>query len=109
MMERLDDPERRRELEEHLASWPHAEMLPWISAILVDRGGRVWAREYRPPFDPSPVAWGVFDAGGRWLGRVEMPAAFRPTEIGPDFVLGIERDELGVEYVRRYELRRGDR
>lgn len=105
------DAEERRQAEEAfdeaMASRPRRETLPWIAGIVVDAHGHVWVREYQPRFDRTPRRWGVFEVDGRWLGRVRMPAGFTPTEIGPEHLLGVARDELGVEYVRRYALRRG--
>ena len=33
-----------------------------------------------------------------------MPSCFRLFEIGADYVLGLRRDDLGVEFVELYEL-----
>ena len=48
--------------------------------------------------------WSVFDVEGFFLGRVTMPHEFSPLDIGPDYVLGLWRDEDDVEHVRMYEL-----
>ena len=88
-------------------TWSHGQTLPWVSALVVDRVGSVWVREYQHRFDPRPERWGVFDVDGAWLGTVEMPPHFTPYEIGSNYVLGVGRDEFGVEYVRRYRLDRG--
>jgi hypothetical protein len=48
----------------------------------------------------------VFDAGGRWLGDVAMPARFVPLEIGADYVLGRSRDADGVVRAVMYRLDR---
>lgn len=109
--ELVQGPEERRQAEESfdelMGARPRREALPWISGIVVDADGHVWVEEYRPRFDPSRPEWGVFDGEGRWLGRVPVPAGLTPTEIGADYALGIARDALGVEYVRRYPLSRG--
>ena len=36
-----------------------------------------------------------------------MPPGLGVTEIGAAYVLGLERDELDVEYVRKYRLQKG--
>jgi hypothetical protein len=46
----------------------------------------------------------VFDPDGRWLGEVEMPSRFYPWDFGEDWLLGVETDDLGVEYVVLYSL-----
>jgi hypothetical protein len=32
------------------------------------------------------------------------PARFNPMEIGRDYILGVQRDELGVESIRMYRI-----
>ena len=50
-----------------------------------------------------PSAWSVFDARGRWLGDVIMPAGFQPFEIGSDYVAGAMRSN-GMSHVAIYGL-----
>jgi hypothetical protein len=38
------------------------------------------------------------------LGSVLMPKGLQLFEIGEDYVLGLWRDELGVQFVRRYVI-----
>lgn len=106
ILEAARTPEQRRAFEERRDRWPHAETLPWISALRVDETGHIWVREYQTRFDRSSERWGVFDPDGRWLGRVEMPAGLAPSQIGRDYVLGVARGPMGVELVRVYVLER---
>jgi len=77
--------------------------MPVLQSIMHDRAGNLWIEEYRA--EPSePPRWTVLDADGQWLGSVATPAGFRVTDIGDDYVLGIERDEFDVEIVRMYAL-----
>ena len=80
------------------------EFLPAHEWILVDRVGNVWMSEY-VVLDEKP-RWQVFDRDGRWLGQVDMPGGGRVTDIGDDYVLGVWRDDMDVETVRLYELRK---
>ena len=48
----------------------------------------------------------MFDPEGVWLGPVTLPGRLQIVEIGPDYVLGTTRDELGVESVVMYDLDR---
>jgi hypothetical protein len=74
--------------------------------IRVDSDLNVWIKESSPPGDRrSP--WSVFSAAGVFLGLVEMPPGLEVLQIGADYVLGLHRDELGVEYVRDFRLNRG--
>ena len=42
------------------------------------------------------------------LGFVETPPRLRVLEIGEDYILGVVRDELGVESVQLWALERPD-
>jgi hypothetical protein len=46
----------------------------------------------------------VFDPDGRWLGDLDLPRGLRVDEIGADYIAGVERDTLGVEYVKVYRV-----
>lgn len=87
---------------------PHRETLPAFSELLVDGAGNLWARDPRPEED-HPHRWSVFDADGRWLGMVQTPADLRVRQIGPDWILGTAQDELEVQHVRMYRIRKGTR
>ena len=68
-----------------------------------DAEGNLWLEEYEVAGLPEN-RWSVFDPDGRWLGVVRMPDDFTVNEIGRDYVLGIQSDELGVQYVRQFPL-----
>lgn len=75
--------------------------------MVVDALDHVWLRETSRGDALSPTGfWLVFDTEGRWLGRVEMPSGLEVLEIGENHVLGIFRDELGVEYIGVHRLDR---
>lgn len=94
---------------------PRPDSLPVFRALEVDDQGWVWAEMYG--WDPSaPNEWIVFDGEGRALGSVETPVGLdlgetlsgvELGEVSRNFLLGIRRDSLGVEYVCRYALQRG--
>jgi len=83
----------------------YAEDLPFITRLRLDRGGRTWVRRWASDDAPS-APWIVFDTAGRPLARLEMPGAFRPSDIGEDYVLGVLRDPGAIDVVIRYRLRR---
>jgi len=98
--------EERENNRRLISDAPLPENLPFTRAILVDESDHIWVEEYRAPWESEPT-WQVFDAEGRWLGGVRTPPRLRIYEIGADYLLGAWRDELNVEYVRRYALDRG--
>jgi hypothetical protein len=73
--------------------------------IQVDGDLNVWVRESSRP-GQQRSEWSVFSAAGELLGTVLMPPGVDVLDIGADYVLGLQRDELGVEYVRKFRLRR---
>ena len=48
----------------------------------------------------------VFDPDGRVLGFLETPAGLAIFEIGDDYILGLARDDLGVQSVQVWPLER---
>jgi len=101
-----EQPDRRQRLRAHLEAMEAPATRPAYGRILVDRPGHIWVAEYSGALD-EPRSWRVFDAEGRLLGRVALPARFRLHDIGDDWLLGTWRDELDVERVRLYRLRKG--
>ena len=48
----------------------------------------------------------VFDAEGVWLGAVQMPPRFTPTQISSEYAIGKWKDPDDVQHVRVYRLTR---
>lgn len=74
--------------------------------IHVDAGLNLWVRESNRVGDHRS-RWSVFTAEGEFLGTLGMPPGIELLDIGADYVLGLRRDELDVEYVQLFQLRRG--
>lgn len=104
---RAKDDATRAQIERALADVEFPATLPPYARMLVDAEDHLWVQDYLLPGHEGPTTWSVFDAEGRLLGVVELPARFEPRQIGRDFILGVWRDELDVSYVRLYELERG--
>jgi len=99
-------PEQRRPaLRRGLEAAPVPEYEPAFSELLVDALENVWVRR-TGEHPPGKSPWDVFDTEGRFLGTVGVPADLRVAQIGEDFVLGISKDEAGVEYVPLHGLSR---
>jgi hypothetical protein len=88
-----------------LAEIPRPSQAPAFSSLVIDREENLWVQDYPSPGAAS-ASWTVFDSQGAMLGQVALPAAFRPTDIGADYILGIWTDELDVERIRVYSLRK---
>ncbi|MDE2794229.1 MAG: 6-bladed beta-propeller [Gemmatimonadota bacterium] len=88
-------------------SVPVAENMPAFTSVMVDGRNHLWVEEYELPGEERPGSlWTVFDAQGRVQGFVETPDGLEIFEIGEDYILGLWRDELEVEYVQVWELER---
>ena len=72
--------------------------------MLLDRDDRLWVEEYAAVPDDRSV-WTVFTPEGTLVARATMPQRLTPLEIGRDYLLGVERDELDVESVVVIPLR----
>lgn len=67
--------------------------------IVVSAQEQLWVRG--PVRPDRPV---VYDLNGRNIARVTLPARFTLHQIGRDYLLGVGRDELDIEYIRLYRL-----
>ena len=99
---------------------PRRVAYPAIEALIVDTEGHLWTKEWSASESGIPDQWSVFDPEGVWLGVLPVPpkpqpmdlylcTLFDPCWVGRDFLLMIRRDELGVERVEGYRVRRDSR
>src|SRR5262249_10563817 len=93
-------PELRRAYE----GQPRPATRPAFGRFLAGPDGELWVQDHS--LDGAATGWSVFDRDGVWLAGAEPPPRFQPSEIGRDEILGSWRDDLDVEYVRAYRLRR---
>lgn len=82
---------------------PLPETLPAYTDLRTADWGELWARRYHLRGAPA-FRWDVFGADGRYQGRVEVPGSFSIEEISGGEVVGVSRDEFGVERVEVREL-----
>lgn len=85
---------------------PIADRFPALSALRVDADGDLWIERYRRPTWEGPQRVLVLSPDGAFVCHGAIPEEMRLFEIGDDYLLGMERDELGVEHVRMYGLAR---
>lgn len=87
---------------------PYPDRLPPHGRILVEESGGLWVQQGLRPGERTS-RWFVFAPDGRWSGEVMAPEGSELLQVATDWVLGVHRDELGVETVRLYRLERGGR
>jgi hypothetical protein len=98
-------PERQRLHQRMMDVTPFPDRIPAFESFHADADGNLWITSYVWPPE-GPRSWVVIDPEGGELGTVVSPSGLRVTDIGSDYVLGVRRDELGVERVELYSLTR---
>jgi hypothetical protein len=97
------------EIDRRLREWETFEFpltVPAYTALLVDRADNLWVRLY-PRSEQNLVRWIVFDPAGQELGQLDLPATLAVSDIGTDYILGVEtRLDDGGQQVRMYRLHR---
>lgn len=67
--------------------------------------GRIWVRDYRFAWSADEAQrWTVYDENGRVLARMTTPPGVEIMHAGPDHLVGVERDGMGVEHVVVYSF-----
>ncbi len=94
-----------REIRQGIEEMPLPDFLPAFAGLHTDKDEYLWVERSRGPGDPIPV-FDIFSPGGALVGLASLPADLEVLEIGPDYLLGLFRDELEVEYLRLYPLQR---
>ena len=109
------------QLEQLLGGVGFADNYPAFLQLFLGPEGTLWAQRVRSArdlgaaedesfeFDPQDIGspeWEIFDAEGRYMGVVTLPAKFRPVNVTGDHIYGIWQDELDVQYVMRLLVNR---
>lgn len=113
--------ERRRAYEprilQRVLDAPLPDDVPVFTDFLVDEEGYVWVRPYVPARDAVVVggsvavhrnnpggSWLVFDPDGGQVGSIVVPRDLEPYQITSDAVIGVARNQFGVERVRVHRV-----
>lgn len=97
-----DSESRRNALLRMRDIMPFPDFFPAFSQLLTDDRGRLWVRRYRTPREDDEQ-WFVLD-DGRLTARLIAPEGFRVMDVRGNRMAGVWLDELGVEFVRVYEI-----
>lgn len=98
--------EDRARCDRGLTRIPEQTHLPSLELVEPDTEGLIWIGEPHLPSE-TQRRWSVLTRDGQHVADVSMPAGLRVMEIGPDYILGVVRDEYDVEYVVEHGLTRG--
>jgi hypothetical protein len=106
VVEQVGSPDQAPEIRSYLGALPLPDFFPPHGGLLADQLDFLWVEDFQRP-GAENRAWNIFDPAGSLVGRMTLPERFNPTEIGPDYILGLGWDEMNVEYIRMYGLTRG--
>jgi hypothetical protein len=96
-----------------------ADFYPAFGQVFLGPGQTLWVQRIRSARDMAEGAeegfqfnaqdigspeWEVFDEEGRYLGVVTLPDRFQPVNVKGDFLYGVWRDELDVQYIMRVRV-----
>lgn len=98
----IESPAVLERVLERLNDRPVADSFPSLEEHFVDERGDIWVTEYALPWEEQQTT-AVFAADGPWLGTIELPADFRPLEIGDNYILGVYTDEHDIQQLVLYE------
>lgn len=111
-------PERAEETRQRLQAAPASTQLSVFWDFHVDPAGFIWIQPYEPTAHAFAVgapyrggvgsggAWQVMTPDGRFAGSIDVPDGLEVTQISRTAVVGIRRDELGVETVHVHRVNR---
>ncbi len=107
LSKRITTPEEREMFGALIEGMVFPEKKAAYNGMLVDPDKNVWLRTGRhfPPEAPSRD-WTVFSPDGVLLGSLQMPERFEVFEVGSDYVLGVWKDEMEVEFIHLYHLQK---
>ena len=80
------------------------DAFPAFTDLETDDENRLWGRRYSV-VPESEVRWEVFEQG-KWLATLRLDPSFTLMDVRGERVIGVWRDELGVEYIRIYRVER---
>ncbi len=87
-----------------LSETPRPELAAGFTALLAGPDGSLWVR---PTGRGTVTAWRWYNLLGIQRGILRLPSNVFPTEIGKEYLLGIERREDGSEAVVWYRIPAG--
>lgn len=92
-----------RDVRQALEAYPYPDSAKLYSRFLVGSDRRLWVRNFRPPGVPTNT-WFGFDSSGALACALAVPAGAWVLDIGDGYVLLLERGDLDVESVAKYDM-----
>jgi hypothetical protein len=102
-LEGMPEERRAEAIAAGRGNLPHGTHVPPHDRLVTDRDGNLWVADYNNAIDPAGH-WTVYGSDGGVIARIALPERFIPYDIGSDWIMGRELDELDVEHVRSYRI-----
>lgn len=97
----------------NLDGFPVRDRVPAFWDLLADPEGFLWVQPFDPgrhsmalPGSRGDGPWRIVAPGEGEVGSITVPEGLHPSRITGDALVGIHRDDLGVETVRVHRVRR---
>jgi hypothetical protein len=97
-------PERFEGAPTDLFDGEYAATVPAYASVHHDAAGNLWLGQWRLPYSEQPYTFHVYTQTGRPVARIALPGSVRVAFIAADRIGLIETDELGIQYVRIYDI-----
>lgn len=98
------DEERRRRCEISLRVPPEQAQFPVFEDVAVDSAGSIWLKQYSSVPNPQSATWLIVRPSGEALAKIRLPPDLRLLQIGDSYIVGLVRDNLGVQFVEEYVI-----
>jgi hypothetical protein len=93
--------------KEQIEMLPSGHGLPAYTQLELDDADRFWLRDYTfLEHQAERSSWTIFDTSGMAIARASLPTQVTILHIGKEYLVGMVRDSLRVEYVRVYPIAR---
>lgn len=102
--------EENKARAQQMAAKSTTKYWPAYDRVMVDMAGRIWIEDWRPPTSLDENVWAAFDATGKLIGRMVIPAAesrakqWRVVDFGKDEVFVKRLDDDGAIHFTAYSL-----
>jgi hypothetical protein len=98
------DPDEvdRPQLREMRMNIDIPSMMPAYLTLRTSTDGTLWVEQYA--LEGEQPRWSAFRDDGRYLGDLDIPMDASVLDIGENYLVLLETDELDVEYVRVFEF-----
>lgn len=97
--------DREPAIRSDISKWEWPPSVPAYTKLVVDEEGVAWLRAFN--FDTGePETWSLLDPNQGYLGDVTLAGGMTLLHVGRDFILTLSRNDMDVQSVAKYRLKR---